>query len=194
MREFINLMLLNEEYHLMNFWEAAAALDCDVDYHDATLGWINRNSPGCIYEAIRDPAVVLQSKLRFYTRHLLRKTDYGTQSIDLDLFKAALSRPITLWRGGRGTYDPAMPRRSWVSYTGDRSRAKTFSYYNGTIATKAWMLPRNDKWWVVELTLPLDDILLYLSHGTDEEVIVPRKISKKAKVIATHETHPEWLN
>jgi len=35
-----------------------------------------------------------------------------------------------------------------------------------------YMLPKKDKYWVIELKIPLNDILLYISNGYDEEFII----------------------
>lgn len=190
MREFINAILC-EDAELLSFWDAAAELGCEEaarNINDLSIPWINHNRVSAIHKLIRDPEMALQSKLRYYLRYIINHDNFGDPIIDLNSFQQALSQSITIWRGGGGIYDLLLPKRSWVSFTAKKDRTTTFSQYDGTFAMRAWRLPeRRGPWWVAELEIPLGEILLYMPHGLDEEVIVPKSWSRKARVIATNE-------
>lgn len=162
-------------------------------FHDFTLPWLNDTRPGCIQRAIKVPEFRMLSKLMFWHQYIVgdgqrygRFSSYATPVGTVADFEHALSTPITIWRAGGGTYNPDLYRRGWVSFTANERRIETFSKYHATYATRAWKLPeRKGLWWVIELTLPLDDILLFLPHGQDDEVIISRKDAKRATVKET---------
>lgn len=151
---------------------------------DLTLPWINENRPGNINKMVRDPNYRLASQIKFYFSHILNVQNFARKATTPEQFEAALDTPIQLWRGGGGDYDPARKYpRPWTSFTADKRRVKTFSQYAGTHSSSAFMLPERTRYWEVELTIPLKDMLLYVSYGNDEEVLVSTKDAKNAQLI-----------
>jgi hypothetical protein len=173
-----------------SFWTALKELglpeNIKGEFHDYTIPWVNRNTESVINKAVKNPGYVLLSKLMLFKDLFVEERNYASLTFTMAEFKAALQKPVKLWRGGGGVFDPAhLTRRTWVPFTTKRDRANTFSVYDGTYAMKAYSLPkRAGQHWTVELDAKLDDILLYLPHGMDDEVIVPKKLLKQAKVIS----------
>jgi hypothetical protein len=183
----------NEETDgLMSFWDLAAHFGVDEaasKIHDATLSWINYNSRGRVDKLVNNKKMRLVSKIKLYCT-LHGPKNWSQKWTTPEQFKEALSQPVTMWRGGGGTYNPDHAYHSpWVSFTISKDRVATFSKYDGTRAMKTFRLPERDQYWITELTIPLDNILLYLPHGGDEEVIVSADDARKAKVI--EQTEPK---
>jgi len=65
----------------------------------------------------------------------------------------------------------------------DKRRVKTFSQYAGTHASPAFMLPERSRYWEIELTIPLRNVLGYIGAGGDAEVLVSAKDAKNAQLI-----------
>ena len=175
----------------MSFWELARELgvaDNVSSMHDSTLPWINHNRTSCIDRSIKSKKDRLACKLLAWKHYVCKQSNYGVPIGTVEDFQNSLNYPITMWRGGSGTYSPDWSDgRTWTSFTGKRDRASTFSEYAGTNASKSFMLPKNSLFWIVELTVRIDDILLYLPHGYDEEFILPVTLANQAKVISTSE-------
>lgn len=181
--------------NLLSFWDAAEQLGLDGPYeklHDATLPWINNNSKSSIDRVIRDKKFVDASHLLFYFKKILgskvEQFRYTDKLGTIEGFKTALDKDITLWRGGSGQFDSDFnDKRKWVSFTATRKRVNSFSVYDGTFANnRPWpdnKLEKNKHYWIIELKIPLKNILLYLPHGVDDEVIVPASSIRDAKVI-----------
>lgn len=171
---------------LMGFWELAAHYGVDdaaSNMHDASLPWINRNMASCVTRMAKNKKMRLASKIKLFW-NLNGPSNYGTKFASPEMFEEALSQPVTMWRGGGGVYDPdyAYPN-PWASFTIKEKRVETFSKYNGTYAMRAYRLPERDQYWVVKLVLPLKDILLYLPHGNDEEVIISSDDARRAELV-----------
>lgn len=208
MRNFIDCIPLFEdtspdENGLYSFWGLSEQLGFDEDFKgemgDKMIPWINSNATGKIDQMTRNKKMVLMSKLVLF-QSLHGPKSYADKWATVEDFKRGLQLPLKLWRGGgydwqgKG-YDPdrVPARRNWVSYTYKPGRAKTFSFYDGTQATKAWRLPEREKWWVVEVDCVIDDILIYCFQGMDAEVLLPVSVSQTGRVIATHEGGtPPW--
>ena len=69
----------------------------------------------------------------------------------------------------------------------DKRRVKTFSQYAGTYASPAFMLPERTRYWEIELTIPLRNIVGYIGVGGDAEVLVSAKDAKNAQLITGKE-------
>lgn len=151
--------------------------------HDATLPWINRNAPAAITRLSTNKKARLYCMLKL-AFDLSGGRSYSDPFATADEFKAMLKMPVTLYRGGGGVYNPDYEYKlPWTSFTTDEKRSVTFSKYDGTYAMRAYMLPLRDQYWVVKLTIPLDEILLYLPHGNDKEVIISTETARKAEVV-----------
>lgn len=189
MRDFIRLVegsqpRANPRMHMWDFIKYYDIREAKAEFHDAMLPWINNNQPRCIDQGIKRDDYRLLSKLTFWKDWIVGEPNWAKEFATLEDFEAALSTPITLWRGGPGIYDPDLFYRNWVSFTARRERTKTFTHYNGTYASRSPILgQRHGAYWVVELTLPLNSILLYLNQGSDQEVIVSKKDAQRAEVI-----------
>lgn len=173
----------------MSFWGLAEHFGVEKtasDMNDATLPWINNNSRSRMDKLVGNKKMRLASKLKLFMT-LKGHGNYGTPVATPAEFEQALREPVTLWRGGGGVYDPARYQGPWTSFTAKEGRAETFSKYDGTYATRAFRLPLRDQYWIVKLTIPLDDILMYLPHGSDEEVIISTEDAKKAEVVVQTE-------
>lgn len=183
----------------MSFWDIAEDLgigNVSSQFHDGTLPWLNHNRPGCINTGIKNPEWRLFSKLKLWKFLVINKGEqygisYAAPIGNTQTFLDALQMPVTLWRGGGGTYDPDFSRRSWVSFSAKRDRMRTFTYYDGTYGMDGFLPKRDGPFWIAELTLKLDDILLYLEHGQDNEVIVSRAHARQAKVVETGVADPK---
>ncbi len=160
--------------------------------NDASLGWINNNRPLVIDRMIPNKKFRLVSKFKAWKKYVCKAdTAYVPLGTVEDFYKG-LETVIPLWRGGSGTFDPNWTdNRAWTSFTGKKSTVNTFSVYNGTNSSKAFMLAKNKEFWVIQLDIKLADILLYLDAGFDEEFIIPSKLVSQAKLIATHETNSD---
>jgi hypothetical protein len=189
MREWINLC---EDQDLLSIWDLLnhyKAEEARLRFHDAVLPWINRNAVTCINRASRNRKFQTSSRIVFFANEIMKVQNWATPFATPEMFEAALDTPIKLWRGGGGVYDPQhidRQNRDWVSFTARRDRCATFTTYDGTHATRGYVLPkRKGAWWIVELTLPLRDILLYLDGGNDDEVIVSKTMAAQARVVET---------
>ena len=174
----------------MSFWDLVAHFnvgDAADKIHDATLTWINHNARGRMDKLVNNKKMRLISKIKLFCA-LHGPRNFSQKWATPEQFVAALSQPVTMWRGGGGQYNPDFAYRSpWVSFTINKARVETFSKYDGTQATRTFRLPERDQYWITELTIPLDSILLYLPHGNDEEVIVSTDVARHAKVIEQSE-------
>lgn len=174
----------------MNFWQLARHYGVEEDFeklHDRAISWYNDNNVSAINRLIKSPGTVLACKIAAFKNHIKHQGNYATPIGTPEEFEAALQTPLTLWRGGQGDFDPLFKmNRSWVSFTGKKQRAYTFSKYDGSYAMNTFKLPENERFWIIEITVPLDGILLYLSGGGDDEFVVPKSYLKTAKIVATH--------
>jgi len=177
----------------MSFWKIAKQLGVNENVeqlHDKTIPWINDNRTKCIDQAIKNDGDRLVSKLLAWKNYVCKQSNYSVPLGTVEEFQNSMSFPIKMWRGGAGLFDPNWSDgRNWTSFTGDRTRANTFSVYAGTNASKSFRLPKNTQFWIVELTVSIQDILLYLPHGYDEEFIIPLELSKQATLIDTTSTN-----
>jgi len=175
---------------LMTYWDLVShfKLEGATDrMRDATIPWINHNDWRRIDKLITNKNMRMASKLRLFV-DLLGVTNMSTKFATPERFKKALSQPVTLYRGGGGVYDPEGSPRAWTSFTTNEKRVETFSKYDGTRAVRAFSLPMRDQYWIVKILLPLDRILLYLPHGSDDEVIISTEDAKHATVIEQSKT------
>ena len=153
--------------------------------HDLMLPWVNNNRPGNISKMARDPKFRLAGQIRYYFEYIIGVRDMSKPATTVEHFEAALNQPIPLWRGGGGDYDAEYKSpRTWVSFTADERRVKTFSHYDGThggSSAGTRLQVRRDSW-EIKLDLPLKDILLFLQGGGDSEIIVSKKDAKNAQL------------
>lgn len=181
--------IICEDEELMSYWDLVRHYklgSAAESLHDATLPWINYNDHRRITKLVTNKNMRKLSKLRMFTE--MHVQNFAQPFATPAQFEAALSQPITMWRGGGDVYDPAHEyRHGWTSFTTKEGRAETFSKYDGTRAMRSYRLPLRDQYWVVKLTIPLDSILLYLPHGNDQEVIVSADDARKAQVVTQTE-------
>jgi hypothetical protein len=171
---------------LLSFWDLAATLKLTKEaqaFHDAVLPWLNYNKASSLDKLITKPKYREVSKLQLYFDILHYQSGWGKKVGSKEEFEHFKKSPITLWRGGGGQYDSGFTGNGWFSYTYKEERVKTFSHYNGTRASRQFGLDKRSQFWEVQLTIPVDQILLYLHAGTDSEVIVSAADSAQAKVI-----------
>ncbi len=175
---------------LLDFWglvEHFKVRAASENIHDQTIPWINYNDWRRIDKLITNKNMRLSSKIKLFT-DLSDVQNYSKPFATPEMFLAALKQPVTLWRGGGGVYDPAHAySHGWTSFTTKEGRAQTFSKYDGTRAMRAFKLPLRDQYWIVKLTIPLDNILLYLPHGSDAEVIISAADAAHAEVVVQTE-------
>ena len=159
----------------------------DDRFNDRILDWVNSNRRSAVTQFLKDADVILLSKLTFWATQVRKTNDYTVPVGSPEMFEEDLRKPVTVWRGGGGVFNPALPQsQSWVSCTASLQRAHTFAKFEATKAIQAWRLPvRLTRWWLAEITIPLDNILLYVPYGQDNEVIVRKKDMAGAKVIET---------
>lgn len=184
--------MLLREVELLGWWDIAKALKIDganSRLHDWILPWVNRNSEAAVLRCAQNKKVRLCSLLVLYWHHGLGLTNRADKAATVESFLHWVeTASVKCWRGGGGEYDPAHERgatRGWDSYTLDPKRLVTFSVYDGTRGQKGYhVLPKRKEWWAVELVAPVDQLMLYVSHGGDEELIVPRSLSSQASQIS----------
>ncbi len=176
---------------LYSYWDLVRYYGVEREaqaYHDKIIPWVNRNNRESIDRLIANPKYRLVSQLQFFVRILKKHQNFGDKWTTPQEFEAAANDPITLWRGGGKIYDPKLDAgEGWRSFTASRRRATAFSVYDGTHATRAFVLPKRDQYWVMELTVPLKDILLYIDGGGDEECIVSKEDARRGEIIQQSE-------
>ena len=179
-------MYIIKEAELLSYWQVCERLnilDEAEKMQDLWIRWHNNNNESVIEKMIKNEKYVLVSKLRFYIEQMLKESNKGKKIIDLNQFNKSLKDEIILYRGGSGVFKKDFDlKRDWISFTADKKRVNTFSEYSGTKASKEYSLDKNDHFWQVELSIKLNDILLYYNVG-DSEVIVRKNFIKNAKLI-----------
>lgn len=182
--EFIN----EEQTKLLSAWDLLEIYGIDSDwkgefFHEWFIKWANNNQISAIDKLLKDKRSIIFSQIYFYINKILNEPNMGKEIHTKEKFEKSLNTNVTIWRGGEGTYNPNYDlNRNWVSFTADRKRANTFSIYDGTYGHQGF-LDKNEKYWIVELKIKLKDILLYFTDQGDAEVIIDKKLAKKAKVI-----------
>lgn len=170
----------------LDYWEMVAHYKVEKEarnIHDIWIKWHNRNNEKAIYRLLKSPKYKIVSYLKFYKKFILKNENCGEKIFDIKEFEKALDNSITIWRGGGGKYRKNYQyNKRWLSFTASRQRADTFSIYNGTYGSRSFMLDKNNRYWIIELTLPLRDILLYYDVQ-DDEIIISTKDLNKAKLI-----------
>lgn len=170
----------------LDYWEMVAHYKVDKEarvIYDIWVNWHNRNNEKTIYRLLKNPKYKIVSYLKFYMKIILKKQNCREKIFDIKEFEKTLNNSITIWRGGGGKYNKNYQyKKDWLSFTASRRRADTFSIYNGTYSSRSFMLDKNYHYWIMELTLPLRDILLYY-NVQDDEVIISTKDLNKAKLI-----------
>lgn len=182
----MRLYELAKKYSFWNLTEHYGIKDEVSNYHDLMLPWINDNREKSVNGLIRRKSFRLISKIKVYFKHILKQRDHVKKITTPEQFEKSLNSMIKVWRGGPGDFDPGYEfntNRRWLSFTASRIRADTFSVYSGTVATHTFMLSKNEKYWIVELDIKLDDILGYMWAGYDDEIIVPASYISQAKLI-----------
>ena len=174
------------EEELLSYWDAVEKLGVEEQaekIHDIWINWHNRNNANAVLRIIKNKKFQLVCRLQFYLKKILNKSNFGEKVIDLKNFENSMNKQVTIWRGGSGQYDKNYKSNlPFVSFTANKERVKTFSEYQGTHTSNAFMLDKNKQYWVVELKIPLKNILAYYDVG-DDEVIVSNEDAKKAKLI-----------
>lgn len=176
-----------EEVELLSYWDLAKILEIDDakgDLHDASLPWINKTKASCIGRLIKQKQFQTTSHVELVLREVYKEHNYGKKVMTRAGYEEGLNHVLTAWRGGGGVYDPSKYTRSWTSFTLNKHRITTFTEYDGTYASRAYVLDkRKGAHWVVKLQIKIKDVLLYLPHGQDDEIIVPTKLAKLAEPI-----------
>jgi hypothetical protein len=172
---------------LLSYWDLVNQLGLKKHadkFHDAVLPWVNNNSPSCINKLITNKKYRELSMLDLFFQVGLHARNRGKPITTLEAFNAFRKLPITLWRAGGGHYDPSIRGNGWFAYTFSKDRVRTFSDYEGTYASKSFSLnKRVGNSWIIELTIPVSQILLYLQPSMDSEVIISAELSSTANVI-----------
>ncbi len=148
-------------------------------FNDMSLPWVNNNNPAAIDKMIKVSDFKIFSQIWLFCEQ--RNVPFNKPLGTVQDFKKFQMSEIKLWRGGPGIYDHSKETKAWSSFTSSRNRVETFSTYNGTRGGR--FLDRHMNGWVVELSIPIKNILLYLHSGGDHEVIVSTHDAKAAKVI-----------
>jgi len=172
---------------LLSFWNLVDQLGLKKHaekFHDAVLPWVNGNHPSCITKLSTNKKYRELSMLLLFFQVGLNRANRGRPITTMEAYQAFKSSPITLWRAGGGLYDPSLRGNGWFAYTFSKDRVHTFSDYEGTYATRSFSLnKRVGNAWVIELTIPVNKILLYLDASMDSEVIISAELSSTANVI-----------
>ena len=174
-----------QEISLRDFIDAHGLEDAKDRLMDNWVQWHNRNSVGSMERILGDEDAVLLCRAKYFVNVMMGVQNNAEKCFTEGEFRQALDREITLWRGGTGTYDPTWTPmgRDWVSYTAKRSRARAFSNYHGTRVGDFLDANHGEKW-VVELRIPLRNVLAYCDVG-DAEAIVSLEDSMSARVLST---------
>jgi hypothetical protein len=171
----------------MSFWGLADLLGLKQyaeNMDDLALPWLNHNKPACINKMLNDTKYHQASLLKLYWDTQFKHKSWTDPIGSYAGLKAFLASPMTFWRGGGGEYDPNYTGNGWFAYTYSRDRVQTFTDYDGTYASKSQFLSkRQGESWVVELTIPVGEIGLYLHNSMDSEVIIPAHLSATARQI-----------
>ena len=183
-------MRLNEiKSTKLSYWELLSQLGIDASvaskFHDAQLPWVNYNDAAAIDKLIKVKKYRTISHVRLYYELILKVQNFGHKVATVEEYEKALDSEITVWRGGGGTFDPDLPKSAeWVAGTTSRQRVHTFSDYMGTRASRSPFLnARTGAKWIVEIKLPIREVLLSVYASMDSEVIIPKKYQKSATVI-----------
>lgn len=166
--------------HLFDEEMGTDSMEVYSEFHDFVIPWINNNNRKVIDRAIKRKDFTTLSKLLLFKYLELKHTRYF-DPVDKNAFASFLKKPISIWRGGGGKYDTSKIK-GWSSFTADRNRADTFSVYDGTFGKK-FLDKRQGPHWIVELQITPNELLLFIDHGGDAEVIIPAKVAERAKVI-----------
>ena len=151
--------------------------------HDKWVVWHNNHTKGAILNLLKNPIFKTISHLElFFDIKFGKHTNRMEKLATLNEFEQFLESNIDLYRGGRDEYIPAYKGKSFVSFTTSLNRLSTFSEYDGSYASSAYMLDKNKHYWQVKLNIKVKDILLYLDV-MDCEAIVTVKDALKAKLI-----------
>lgn len=179
-----------ENFKLYSYWDLIEHYNLSDEAenkHDIVIDWINYNDEDSIYQLLDTPKYTLVSKIQAYFKHILKESNYANKITTPSEFETSLNNKIKIWRGGGGEYEVDYDiNRDWVSFTGDKKGVGTFSKYDGTNATNSFILPKREKYWVIELEIKLNDILLYVPEGFDDEFIINIKDAKKSKLIESN--------
>lgn len=159
----------------LDYWEAVdyyKVKEEAVSIYDIWVDWHNKSKFSAIQKLLKNKKYQIVCQLQYYLQYVVKENNYGSKVIDIKEFEEFLNTEITIWRGGRGIYDKDYQySRKWTSFTANKERLETFSVYNGTYASRQWILDKNEHYWQVELKIPLRNILLY-QDVMDAEVIV----------------------
>lgn len=172
--------------NLLSFWDMAKHLKLTATIeklHDAVLPWLNRNNPACINKLIKAKGVKEATLLQLFFDMAHSNSGFSDKVATFEEFISFKNAPITLWRGGGGTYNPDYTGNGWFSFTYNAERVKAFSQFDGTHAASSHFSSDRSSFWEVKLTLPINQILLYIRNSTDNEVIVSAEDAKRATLL-----------
>lgn len=170
----------------ISFWDYAEELGLSYDllnrYNEDEVYWHNMGRPIFLQKPIRYKKYAQLTRLKYVLDILVQESN-RSHKISRKLFDNLLEQDITVWRSGRGTYDSDYDygSRKWLSFTATKERTVAFGKHaesDRVYNKRTW-----EHYWVLELTLPLKNILLFSDVGWDDEVIVSMKDAQRAKLI-----------
>jgi hypothetical protein len=151
--------------------------------NDKWCDWHNYNDSRKIDCLLKNKKYTLVGQLQYYLKYMMKECNYSKKIIDIKHFEKSLHNSIIIYRGGEGKYKKDfIGTRKWLSFTAEENRAYTFSQYQGTFALKVFKLPENKHYWIIKLSIPLENILLYYDVN-DDEIIIDKKEAVKAELI-----------
>jgi hypothetical protein len=178
---------LSQSETLMGFWELAELMGLSKhaqEIDDLCLPWVNNNRPSCITKLMSNKKYREASLLKLYWETNFKGHSWAEPRGSYAGFQAWKASPMTFWRGGGGKYDPNYTGNGWFAYTYKKDRVQAFTDYHGTYASQSTFLKkRKGDSWIIELTIPVGELALYVPCSMDSEVIIPASLSATAKQI-----------
>jgi len=172
---------------MLSFWDIVKSIglteeDLVMEYK-AWFTWHNRTRPDLVLTLLMEDRFQILSKMRFYFEVRLGVKDRRAKVFDMEKFKTALDKEITVYRGNAGVFNPEYEERfHFVAMTASFDTALMFAKFPDAKATHLPVPPERSQYWVVGVTLPLKSMLAYRDLA-DEEVWITRDDYKNAKVL-----------
>lgn len=171
----------------ITFWEAVKRIGlCEADIiteYRAWFLWHNRTNPEGVLRLLEDKKYQMLGKFRYYFEIILKAKDKRKALFRWMDFVENLEEEISVYRGNGGIFDPNITERfPFVAMTASYDIALMFAQYRDAKAVHLPVPPKRSQCWVVEVKLPLKNILGYRNLA-DREVWISLSDYKKAKVV-----------
>ena len=172
---------------LLSFWDITKLLGITdeelVMEYKAWFCWHNAAKPDLVLTLLMDERFGMLAKMRFYFEVILGVKDRRAKVFDIEKFKIALNKEITVYRGNAGVFNPEYKEKfHFVAMTASFDTALMFAKFPDAKAVHLPVPPEREQYWAVGVTLPLKNIMAYRDLA-DEEVWISRDDYKNAKVL-----------